>query len=118
MNDEAKTQSNSLPISDRTLNQGAGSNIPTVEWLPIWKPSDFTNFEPPKDFILVGDCHLTRGGLTVIGGWPGVGKSRAALALAIAGAKCVPWMGHPVHAHFRTLIIQCDNGPFRLKTEN
>ena len=87
------------------------------EWLPLWKPSHFTGFEAPADFVLMGDCHLTRGNLTVLGGWPGVGKSRAAIALAIAGARGVEWMGHKVHARFRSLVIQCENGPFRLKSE-
>lgn len=85
--------------------------------LPIWKPSDFLNFHPPHDFIMMGDCHLTRGGLTVLGGWPGVGKSRAAMALAIAGATGGDWLGHPLHARFKTLVIQCENGPYRLKSE-
>lgn len=87
------------------------------QWLQTWTMRDFINFEPPPDFKLMGECHLTRGSLTVLGGWPGVGKSRAALALAIAGARGVPWLGHRVHARFRTLIIQCENGPHRLKEE-
>jgi hypothetical protein len=103
------------PVDEDTVNEGAGEK--QREWIPLWKPSQFINFNPPKDFILLGDCHVVRGGLTVLGGFPGVGKSRAALALAIAGAKRVPWMGLKVHAQFRTLIIQCENGPFRLKTE-
>lgn len=103
------------PVDEKTVSEGAGEK--PREWIPLWKPSEFINFEPPKDFILLGNCHAVRGGLTVLGGFPGVGKSRAALALAIAGAKCVPWMGLKVHAHFKTLIIQCENGPFRLKTE-
>jgi LmbE family N-acetylglucosaminyl deacetylase len=87
------------------------------QWLQVWGLSDFINFQPPPDFKLMGECHLTRGSLTVLGGWPGVGKSRAALALAIAGARGVPWLGHRIHARFRTLIIQCENGPYRLKEE-
>jgi len=87
------------------------------DWLRLWKPSDFLSFEPPKDFVLLGDFHLTRGGISVLGGAPGVGKSRAALGLAIAGATGRPWMGHRVHARFRTLIIQIENGEFRLKKE-
>jgi len=87
------------------------------QWLSIKKPSEFTNLDIPKDFILMGDTHLTRGGLTVLGGWPGVGKSRAALGLAIAGATGADWMGHEIHFRFRTLVIQCENGPFRLKSE-
>ncbi|MCW1914147.1 AAA family ATPase [Luteolibacter sp. GHJ8] len=87
------------------------------QWLQTWTTRDFINFQAPPDFKLMGECHLTRGSLTVLGGWPGVGKSRAALALAIAGARGVPWLGHRVHARFRTLIIQCENGPHRLKEE-
>jgi hypothetical protein len=87
------------------------------QWLQVWTLSDFLNFQPPADFRLMGECHLARGNLTVLGGWPGVGKSRAALGLAIAGARGVPWLGYPVHARFRTLIIQCENGPYRLKEE-
>lgn len=90
---------------------------PPRQWLDVWKPSDFVAFQPPRDFVLLGDCHLTRGGITVLGGWPGVGKSRAALGLAIAGATGKDWLGHPVHAPFRTLIIQIENGQWRLKHE-
>ncbi|MEN8681009.1 MAG: AAA family ATPase [Akkermansiaceae bacterium] len=87
------------------------------EWFQLWKPSEFIDFEPPKDFILAGDCHVTRGGITVLGGAPGVGKSRAALGLALAGATGADWMGFPVHAKFKTLVIQAENGPYRLKGE-
>lgn len=90
---------------------------PERQWLKVWKPSEFISYEPPRDFVLLGDCHLTRGGITVLGGWPGVGKSRAALGLAIAGATGRDWLGLPVHARFRTLIIQIENGQWRLKKE-
>jgi hypothetical protein len=86
-------------------------------WFETLSPSQCIAFSPPPDFILVGDCHLVRGGLTVLGGAPGVGKSRAALALAVAGATGKPWLGHEIHSHFRTLILQVENGPFRLKQE-
>lgn len=102
-------------VTRETLDEGAGEK--KREWLQFLPPSEFLSFEPPKDFILMGQCHLTRGGISVLGGWPGVGKSRATLALAIAGATGVPWMGYPVHARFRTLIVQCENGMFRLKSE-
>lgn len=82
-----------------------------------WKPSQFRNFDPPPDFMLAGDCHLTRGNIAVIAGAPGVGKSRAAIALAIAGATGKPWMGLDVHSRFRTLVIQVENGEFRMKGE-
>ena len=113
-----------LPITHETLEFGLpgakdrqAKKEAKREWLPTWDPSDFRRFNPPKDFMLMGDCHLTRGNLTVIGGWPGVGKSRAAMAMAIAGARGVDWMGHKIHSRFRTFIIQCENGPFRLKEE-
>lgn len=112
---EASPPPEAKAITPETLRESTGEK--KREWLPLWKPSQFKNFNPPKDFILMGDCHLTRGDLTVLGGWPGVGKSRAALALAIAGANGKPWLGHPVHANFRSLILQCENGPFRLKSE-
>ena len=71
----------------------------------------------PKDYVLAGDCHITRGGITVIGGVPGCGKSRAAVALGIAGATGSEWMGLKLHSRFKTLIIQAENGPARLKAE-
>ena len=86
-------------------------------WFDVWKPSKFIGFTPPDDFVLVGDCHLVRGGLSVLGGAPGVGKSRAGIGLAIAGATGSKWMGYDVHAKFKTLILQCENGEFRLKNE-
>jgi hypothetical protein len=86
-------------------------------WFETLSPSQCIAFSPPPDFILAGDCHLVRGGLTVLGGAPGVGKSRAALALAVAGATGKPWLGHEIHSRFRTLILQVENGPFRLKQE-
>jgi hypothetical protein len=58
-----------------------------------------------------------RGEVFVVGGEPGVGKSRAATALAIAGATGQPWLGLKTHRQFRTMIIQTENGRFRLKQE-
>ncbi|WP_367873322.1 AAA family ATPase [Luteolibacter sp. Populi] len=112
------------PITAEAILAGAGVAVEAApaakkkrQWLQAWTPDDFIDFQLPLDFKLMGDCHLTRGNLTVLGGWPGVGKSRAALGLAIAGARGVPWLGHAVHSRFRTLIIQCENGPYRLKEE-
>lgn len=110
------TPKNPKPITPDEFEAAAGKK-PSRPWLEVWKPSDFLNYDPPHDFILVGDCHLTRGGISVLGGWPGVGKSRAALGLAIAGATGKPWMGLNVHTRFRTLIIQIENGQWRLKNE-
>jgi hypothetical protein len=82
-------------------------------------PSFFAGYNLPKDAILVGDCHMTRGDLTVIGGVPGCGKSRLLVSLAIAGkqGKGASWMGLPVHAPFKTAILQAENGEVRLKRE-
>ena len=71
----------------------------------------------PPGYKLVGDFHVTRGGFTVIGGPPGLGKSRAALHLAISGATGADWFGQPVHEKFRTFILQNENGRHRLQSD-
>lgn len=81
------------------------------------KPSELRGYVPDKDVVLVGDCHIMRGEVFVIGGEPGVGKSTAATELAIAGAMKSDWLGFPVHVRFKTLIIQNENGRFRLRQE-
>jgi hypothetical protein len=86
-------------------------------FLEFLSPDQLADWEIPEGFNLVGDSHLVRGGLSVIAGVPGCGKSRTLAGLAIAGATRSPWMGHEVHANFRTIIIQAENGPFRLKQE-
>ena len=67
--------------------------------------------------MLVGDCHIVKGNVFVIGGAPGVGKSRAAVALAVAGATCTDWFGLRVHHKLKVMIIQNENGEFRLSKE-
>jgi hypothetical protein len=85
-----------------------------VEFL---RPSELRDYEPPEGTLLVGDNHITRGAVFVIGGAPGVGKSRASVALAQAGATGRQWFGLKVHSKFRTLIIQNENGRYRMKLE-
>jgi len=82
-------------------------------------PAYYLNFQVPADALLIGDYHLTRGDLTVIGGVPGCGKSRLLMSLAIAGKQGPgsTWMGMPVHAHFRTAIIQAENGEVRIQAD-
>ena len=87
------------------------------EWIRFYSPSECRNYTPPTGHVLVGDCHIMRGAVTVIGGAPGVGKSRAAIALAVAGAIEEPWYGLKVHRRFKTLIVQNENGRFRLKKD-
>jgi len=86
-------------------------------WIEFNTPEQCRNWDMPLNFKLVGDFHVTRGGITVIGGPPGLGKSRAALQLARAGTDQSSWFGHQVHHRFKTLILQNENGPHRLKAD-
>jgi hypothetical protein len=86
-------------------------------FIEFFRPSYFINYQIPQDLVLIGDNHIVRNTVTVLGGPPGVGKSRAIIASAIAGARRVPWFGMEVHSEFRTLIIQSENGMLRLKDE-
>lgn len=101
-----------LPEPPRELRDNNGPRF-----LEFLSPGQLADWQIPEGFNLVGDSHLVRGGLSVIAGVPGCGKSRTLAGLAIAGATRSPWMGHEVRAHFRTLIVQAENGPFRLKQE-
>ena len=83
----------------------------------FFKPSELRDYEPEKHIVLVGDCHVMRGEVFVIGGEPGVGKSTAATELAICGATGRPWLGLPVHCRFKTMIIQTENGRYRFRQE-
>ena len=80
-------------------------------------PSELRSFVPPDGWNLVGNHHVQRSSPFVVGGAPGVGKSRAATALAVAGATGADWFGFPVHQKFRTMILQAENGPVRLRDE-
>jgi hypothetical protein len=80
-------------------------------------PRQLKNFIPPPGLVLVGDCHIVRGSVFVIGGAPGVGKSRASVTLAVAGATRSDWFGLKVHRTFKVMIIQTENGEFRLSKE-
>jgi hypothetical protein len=74
-------------------------------------------YRAPEGSVLVGDNHIVRGAVFVIGGAPGVGKSRASVALAVAGARGQSWLGLTVHRQFRTMIVQNENGKARLSEE-
>lgn len=97
----------------------AARNATDRNWINFFSPSELRDWQPPHNHILVGDCAMVRGGLAVLAGAPGVGKSRGANALAIAGAKGpgASWFGLPIHAKFKTVIVQCENGRYRLKQE-
>lgn len=89
-------------------------SLPLIEFKT---PSQLKSYVPPPGMVLVGDCHSVRGSVFVIGGPPGVGKSRVSVALAEAGATKNEWFGLPVHRRFKTMIVQSENGPFRLSQE-
>ncbi len=85
--------------------------------LTFLKPSEILDWKQPVDLCLVGDGLVTRGELVLIAGAPGIGKSRAAFALAVSGATGSDWLGQPVRSRFRTLFIQCENGMHRLHSD-
>ncbi len=111
MADSAAEWAQAESEADATLPKRAAS---TLEFL---RPSELRDYKPPEGIVLVGDCHVVRGSVFVIGGAPGVGKSRAAVALAVAGATSADWFGLKVHTRFRTMIVQNENGRFRLSKE-
>ena len=115
MNERIKT----FPPSPESHSLKAGEITASdpKPYLQLWTPGQCRAWSMPDDYKLAGDFHLTRGGITVIGGVPGCGKSRALVSLAIAGATGQDWMGLKIHSKFKTLIIQAENGPARLKTE-
>jgi AAA domain-containing protein len=80
-------------------------------------PLQLKNFTPPPGHELVGDFHIVKGNVFVMGGAPGVGKSRGADSLAVAGATGHDWFGLSVHRQFKTMIVQAENGEFRLARE-
>lgn len=86
--------------------------------LKIWKASELKDFVPPDHLELVGDNEIFMGyeGVVVFAGPGSSGKSLAAAALALAGARGNGfWMGRKVHRQFKTLVIQAENGKRRLK---
>ena len=90
---------------------------PAKPMIEFFKPSELSAFTPPEGFNLAGNYHIQRAAPFVIGGAPGVGKSRAAVALALAGAIYGDWFGCKVHRPFKTMIVQAENGRVRLKNE-
>ncbi len=90
---------------------------PARKRLQFYNPAELAAYEVPDGLRLVGDMHIYRGGIFVVGGAPGIGKSRALTSLAVAGALGISWFDLPVHRRFRTLIIQAENGLVRLSAE-
>jgi hypothetical protein len=81
------------------------------------RPSQVIAYEPPPGVVLAGDNHIVRDAVFVLAGAPGVGKSKLLVWLARCAALGVPWMGYDVHVRFKSLIVQAENGRYRLKLE-
>ncbi len=92
-------------------------NADTRVFLEFYSPSALRAYRAPDGSVLIGNNHIVRGATFVIGGAPGVGKSRASVALAVAGATGQSWFGLTVHRKFKTLILQNENGRLRLSEE-
>ncbi|HEY1082703.1 MAG TPA: AAA family ATPase [Prosthecobacter sp.] len=87
------------------------------KFLQFYKPSEIAAYEIPEEVPLIGDLHVFRGGIFVLGGAPGVGKSFALSQLALSGATGADWFGMKVHRRFKTMILQAENGMVRLASE-
>jgi hypothetical protein len=83
----------------------------------FFSPHSLRDFVPDNDIVLIGDCHIIRGEVFVIGGEPGVGKSLGATQLAVSAATQRDWFGLTVHRQFRTMIVQTENSRYRLRLE-
>jgi hypothetical protein len=103
--------------SAETQEQQADTEEPQRILIEFLRPSQVLAYDPPPGIVLAGDNHIVRDAVFVLAGAPGVGKSRLIVWLARCGALEVPWMGYDVHTQFRTLIIQNENGRYRLKLE-
>jgi DnaB-like helicase N terminal domain/AAA domain len=101
----------------RLAEIGEGTREQSNPLIEFRSPLQLKNFTPPPGFVLVGDCHIVRGSVFVIGGAPGVGKSRGSVSLAVAGAMGSDWFGLKTHRQFKTMITQTENGLFRLSKE-
>ena len=102
-------------ISDTRVKARPAPETHPAPMVEFWKPSQLRDYEPPANQNLVGDYHIQRGAIAVLAGPPGCGKSRAAVCLAIAGARANgQWLGFDVHCSFRSLILQNENGLARL----
>jgi hypothetical protein len=71
--------------------QANGEREPRIRF---FAPSELRDFSADTDIVFVGDCHIMRGEVFVIGGEPGVGKSRAAAARNHVSAPQCPLRFH------------------------
>ena len=105
------------PSAAASADGATGALNPREPRIRFFAPSELRDYKADREVVLVGDCHVMRGEVFIIGGEPGVGKSRAATALAVSGATGRDWIGLTVHRTFRTMIVQTENGRYRLQQE-
>lgn len=110
------------PLADEDRKPGVAAKTAAAvpvkkKFLHFFKPSELAAYQVPDDVPLIGDLHVYKGGIFVLGGAPGVGKSFALSQLAISGATGTAWFGLPVHRRFKTMILQAENGMVRLASE-
>jgi hypothetical protein len=85
---------------------------------PVWKPSQFLEYTPPADAVILGDSLVERGKWTSLVGVGGLGKTRLALWLAVCQVLGRDWCGLKVHGKpLRWLILSTENGLRRWKTD-
>jgi len=91
---------------------------PDVKPFTVWTISQFRSWQEPPDLNILGDGLLQKGGLAVVGGQGGVGKSRYALQLAICQTLGLPFVGLDTHGKpQRWLFIGNENSISRMKTD-
>jgi hypothetical protein len=88
--------------------------------LVIRKASERREYNPPPGIDLIGTAEIRKGheGLTILAGPGSSGKSLLVGTLALAGAiGSGTWQGRKVHRRFKTLIVQGEVGPTRLRDQ-
>ncbi|MFZ4765336.1 MAG: hypothetical protein ACOYMN_10320, partial [Roseimicrobium sp.] len=60
---------------------GAAAAPVKKKFVTFHKPSEMAAYEVPADLPLIGDLHVFKGGIEILGGSAGVGKSFALSAL-------------------------------------
>lgn len=90
-------------------------NRPLIE---LWTIADAKAYKPDPRTFMVGAGIISHGEIIAIAGPPSVGKSLLANTLVFAGARGEgEWMGYHVHRRWRSLIIQSEGSPTRLKRD-
>jgi hypothetical protein len=84
---------------------------------PLWTSADFDTYQPPADCDILGTAILRQGSLSLLMGQPGLGKSTASFALAVANVRGArDFAGIPLCQNPRKwLFIGNENGPDRWK---